>query len=323
VDFPPFRLARYRFDLEAVDPIRLSAYPGSTFRGGFGYAFKKMVCREKDWRACTPCKGGNDCPYGYIFETTVPPGSQVLKSLREVPIPFVIEPPLNGPAVYSPGDRLGFDLLLVGRAIQYFPYFLLAFQELGRAGLGKEPGRYTVQRIQAVHPWRSTAELVYDGVDVRVGGRDLCITAADLAERAAALGKAARAGRLTLHFLTPTRLKHAGELAGGLDFHLVARALLRRFSSLAYFHCGQRWETDYAGWIEIAQRIETLPLSVAWQDWERFSGRQQQRVPLGGLVGKVSYRGDLAPFLPLLALGELIHVGKAAVFGNGWYQISL
>jgi hypothetical protein len=31
----------------------------------------------------------------------------------------------------------------------------------------------------------------------------------------------------------------------------------------------------------------------------------------------VTYAGDLAPFLPLLRLGELIHVGKNAVFGNG------
>ncbi|NJN99775.1 MAG: CRISPR system precrRNA processing endoribonuclease RAMP protein Cas6, partial [Anaerolineales bacterium] len=44
-------------------------------------------------------------------------------------------------------------------------------------------------------------------------------------------------------------------------------------------------------------------------------------IEMGGLVGRVTYEGDLTEYLPLLALGELIHVGKGTVFGNGQYQI--
>jgi CRISPR/Cas system endoribonuclease Cas6 (RAMP superfamily) len=53
----------------------------------------------------------------------------------------------------------------------------------------------------------------------------------------------------------------------------------------------------------------------------RVSGRQKKRIEMGGLVGKVTYEGDLTDYLPLLALGELIHVGKGTVFGNGQYEI--
>ncbi len=58
---------------------------------------------------------------------------------------------------------------------------------------------------------------------------------------------------------------------------------------------------------------------------------------LGGIVGEVTYAGGqggggegeqggwgaggLGAFLPLLRLGELVHVGKAAVFGNGRYEL--
>ena len=43
---------------------------------------------------------------------------------------------------------------------------------------------------------------------------------------------------------------------------------------------------------------------------------------MGGVVGSVTYAGDLAPFRPLLALGMLTHVGKGTVFGNGWYTMT-
>ena len=59
-----------------------------------------------------------------------------------------------------------------------------------------------------------------------------------------------------------------------------------------------------------------------WEDWSRFSGRQKQRVKMGGLTGRVTYEGDLRDYLPLLLLGELVHVGKGTVFGNGLYRIA-
>ena len=43
--------------------------------------------------------------------------------------------------------------------------------------------------------------------------------------------------------------------------------------------------------------------------------------PLSGFLGCATFAGDLAPFLELLIWGELIHVGKSCVKGNGWYRI--
>jgi hypothetical protein len=40
---------------------------------------------------------------------------------------------------------------------------------------------------------------------------------------------------------------------------------------------------------------------------------------LGGMVGSVIYHGNLTSFLPLMRLGQLVHVGKATSFGNGQY----
>lgn len=42
-----------------------------------------------------------------------------------------------------------------------------------------------------------------------------------------------------------------------------------------------------------------------------------------GFVGRVVYEGPLAEFLPLLLLGELIHVGKGTVFGQGKFALRI
>jgi hypothetical protein len=70
-----------------------------------------------------------------------------------------------------------------------------------------------------------------------------------------------------------------------------------------------------------AEAVELAECHTRWMQVERYSGRQQERVSLGGFVGDVTYRGALAPFRSLLLLGSLIHVGKATIFGNGLYQI--
>jgi hypothetical protein len=42
---------------------------------------------------------------------------------------------------------------------------------------------------------------------------------------------------------------------------------------------------------------------------------------LGGLIGSVDYAGDLAVFIPFVALGAFLHVGKNSTFGLGKYRV--
>jgi len=90
-----------------------------------------------------------------------------------------------------------------------------------------------------------------------------------------------------------------------------------------YFHCGTELDLDFRGIIAEAARIETVTCDLRWHDWERYSARQDARMKLGGFVGRVTYRGDPRLFLPLLRLGELVHVGKGTSFGLGKYVIEI
>jgi len=315
--YPALRLSLFRFTLEAREPLHLPVYKGSALRGGFGHLFKRTVCVQPRAIRCDGCLLAETCAYAYLFETRPPAGSAVLRTHRAVPRPFVIRPPLDRRTEIGAGERLEFGLVLVGRAIGYLPYFLIVFRELGEAGLGQRRGRYRLREVRAVHPLRGEERGVYDGETLL--GTGLPVTAEEVAAWAVRLP----ADRLTVRFLTPARLKHGGGLARqSVEFHVLARALLRRLSSLAYFHCGERWETDYRGWVERAEGVEAVETHLSWVKWERRSGRQSRRIPMGGVVGSVTYAGDLASFRPLLALGMLTHVGKGTVFGNGQYTVN-
>lgn len=318
-------LTRYRLTLEAIEPLHLPPYKGSALRGGFGHVFKRMVC-VRPWPCGERCEGGNDCPYGYIFETKPPADSQALRKNEHVPHPFIIEPPLDRRTEYQPGEPLIFHLTLIGQAQAYLNYFVITFQELGRVGLGSGRGRYRLARVEAAHPLTGATAAAFDESrpdDIvipqlpvtRTPLRD--VTAAEVETHAARLPT----DEIRLRFLTPTRLVFEQDAVERPPFHVLARRLLDRVDSLSYFHCGQRWQVDYRALGKQAEAVEMAECHTRWMQVERYSGRQQERVSLGGFVGDVTYRGALAPFRSLLLLGSLIHVGKATIFGNGLYRI--
>ncbi len=315
---PSFRLAQYRLTLEALETLHLPPFKGSTLRGGFGHTFKRMVCFQS--RLCGQrCELGNTCPYGYLFETSPPEDSEVLSTHQSIPRPFVIQPPPDRRTRVSPGERLSFGLTLVGRGIDYLPYFITVFKELGQVGLGRTRGKYRLLSMDACSPYDGATKAVYRAEDDMIRTASAAIDGAAIAAHTAGWP----AEQLSVEFLTPTRLKFEGKfLRQGPPFHVLVRTLLGRVSSLSYFHCGQRWETDFRALIDRARAVQIAGAGTAWVDWGRYSGRQKQRVRMGGLVGRAAYEGELRPYLPLLALGELVHVGKGTVFGNGQYVVN-
>ena len=40
-----------------------------------------------------------------------------------------------------------------------------------------------------------------------------------------------------------------------------------------------------------------------------------------GLVGTISFAGNLGAFLPVLRLGEYLHIGAGTAFGLGHYRL--
>ncbi len=92
----------------------------------------------------------SQCPYAYIFETSPVENSQALSKYESIPRPFVLEPPAETKTVYAPGETLIFHLLLIGRAIQYLPCFIVVFREMGETGLGCGRRPFVLSEVAAL-----------------------------------------------------------------------------------------------------------------------------------------------------------------------------
>jgi CRISPR-associated endoribonuclease Cas6 len=301
------------FTIEAIDPIVLPNYKGSTFRGGFGNALRRVVCALKR-KDCKDCLLKTRCVYAYIFETSPAEDTRIMnmKKYESIPHPFIIEPPLESVRVYRPKEMMSFNLILIGRAIDYLPYFIYTFDELGKTGIGKGRGRYNL--IEAAEDSR----VVYSSEDKTV--RNSAHNELNMPEITDI--ETASDSAVTLRFLTPVRLHYKRDLVVDLEFHILIRSLLRRLCLLYYFHCENRepaW--DHKELISMAEKVAVESNALKWRDWERYSSRQDTRMKMGGLVGDITFRGDVGPFIPLLKAGEMLHIGKGTSFGLGKYEM--
>ncbi|MEW6263975.1 MAG: CRISPR system precrRNA processing endoribonuclease RAMP protein Cas6 [Thermodesulfobacteriota bacterium] len=314
----PFFLSVFETALEAVDPIHLPAYQGSTLRGAFGQAFRQIACAVRR-TYCPDCLLREKCVYAYVFETPPPAEAAMMRLYPTVPHPYVLEPPSAGRREVAPGEPLTMRLVLVGRGLEYLPYYVYAVQQMGRLGLGRDRGRFILKKVAQVG-WPSDGRTVLfeDGAG-RLERPSPPVTWPEIAALSRSQAGVAEIG---LELITPLRLKYDGRLVHDFEFHHLIRNLLRRLSALSYFHCGGDGRLDFRRLIKQATAVETTERHVGWLDWERYSSRQDSRMKLGGLVGRAVFRGELGEFLPYLRLGELVHAGKGTSFGLGKYRLN-
>jgi hypothetical protein len=245
---------------------------------------------------------------------------------RDIPRPYIILPPLAGPKSYAPGEKLSFGLVLFGSIIQLLPYIMLSLSKLEENGLGRKVqanngkrGHFKITSIEAYHPFQNERQLVYRAGKAIVNSNTLAITIKDVQERAATLSKE----QITLNFLTPTRINDQERAIGRAEFRPILHRLLDRLSAIQAIYGSDDAPPlyDTYGLVERAETIHCSDDATTWRKLNGYSRRTQSATVLGGLVGRATFVGDLAPYLEPLVWGELIHIGKNCVKGNGWYMI--
>ncbi|ARU61523.1 hypothetical protein CBW65_11265 [Tumebacillus avium] len=308
------KFSKYRFVLEAGEKgLELPPFKSSAFRGGFGHVFKQLTCAFPG-KACSECSIQNTCPYIYIFETKPPVDSKKLSKNENVPRPYIIATEFEGKQYFRPGELLSFELFIFGDALPYVPFFVHAFEVLGSVGIGKERRPYILHRVEVIDVQSGSAFLIYDAKSKRIRHKEVLVTGKELLERSSKISE----DTVTVSFTTPLRIKWKGHYTATPEFHLLIRNVVRRVSTLLYFHHGGKdLQLNYSELFQKAEQIEMIDSRVRWVDWERYSAKQGTRMALGGILGEATYRGDLKEFIPWLLFAEAIRMGKSTAFGLG------
>ena len=231
----------YRVTFTAAQRLDLPEYLGLTLRGAFGRAFRALACPS---RIGEPCPIPSQCPYHLVFESSPPPDSDALRTHEDIPRPFVIAPEWrlepeghDARLVYEPGQELSFGLVLIGRAREFSPYFVVALREMDRISRGRRG--VELARIEASNLWDTSRRIVYDARDNIVCGTGSPLTLEDCAREPIPRSP------VTIEFVTQTRLKHEESWARVPEFQIVFRRLLGRLSSMARFHGGAPLDVDF------------------------------------------------------------------------------
>jgi len=315
------RWTTLQFTLRPLKEFHFPLYKGFTLRGGFGQGLKKITCTNKI-RDCSQCSIKNKCLYIYIFETPSIDdyNGLFLSGNNYFPHPFVIQPPLEEKTSYSSSEVLQFNLVLIGRAIDYFPYFIFSFEELGKIGIGKGRQKYELVRVSSLKD--SNGEVIYSSGRGILSSNILISTFKEIKEKVSTWkGK----DRLKVRLLTPLRIKHGGRLINNLPFDFLIQSILIRSKALSYhLEENEELEIDFNEIMAQAKNgIEIIDSKFFWKNLRRYSQRKNLFMNLGGLLGEISYQGELYKFLPFLLLGQELHLGKATSFGFGMIQLEL
>ncbi|MGD8782033.1 MAG: CRISPR system precrRNA processing endoribonuclease RAMP protein Cas6 [Ignavibacteria bacterium] len=314
----------FTFTAEVTEEIIISEYKGSTFRGGFGNSFKKLVCINPEEKNCLNCMINNSCSYFKIFEGSADEKTRRrLKITKTAPRPYVLEPPVTIKRKFDVGEVFQFNLILVGWAVDYLPYFIIVFERLGeRYGIGKringKRGKFKILNI------RSSGKIIYS-YDKKV------LMQSENKININSFEQMRPAKRVKVNFITPTRLEVDGQirmLENPEDFKTFIIRLYGRLFRLQEIYCSDSADEYSHSKIEtMSKEVKLVHSNIHWTELERVKKDYtrekvtKQKMKYGGFTGEVIFEGNIKPFLEIIKLGEYLHIGKHYTFGLGKYEI--
>lgn len=303
--------SRLRVTFHAAKPILLPVFKGSTFRGCFGQALKRQVCRYKR-KPCEQCQLKYECSFSVLFNSfALPNNDNDDKKVAKQPHPYIIVPFSNHKTYFTEGDSFGFELTLIGNANSHVNNVLSAITAMGDIGLGKEHKKFRAVSLEVLN-----TDLVYENLGYLsriplIGYSHLPVVAAN--------------EKLCLTLQTPLRLsKDSKPYFDVPEFGHFIDILLNRLMQLAVLY-GDADDTIFeqkAQWMEGAEHISVKMPDREFSNQTRFSGTQNTKMKFDGILGNMLLEGnELNKWIPLLVMGSWLHVGSTTTFGLGKYTL--
>lgn len=276
-----FPYLQLRFFLRLHQGGRLPAFKGSLWHGWLGHMVK-----------------GNSPLYHLLYG----------EHEGQQPKPYVIRTDGNRQEQWQAGELITFDVILLGAATQAAEHLIAHLSKTACCGLGFERLGVSIHSVATVTPQGLQPGLHHGVLADWLSAKPLTLW-----------------HEVALQLESPLRMKYQGQIVkqGPLPLSFLLEQIARRWSLLTHF-----WVDDHPHWRTLLQQAlpnlgdhQTQGTCLRVEDWQRYSVRQKEHLPFGGLTGQLCYQGDIAPALFWLQIGERLHIGGKTTFGLGQYQL--
>jgi CRISPR/Cas system endoribonuclease Cas6 (RAMP superfamily) len=280
-------------EAKARREVLLPGFLGNTFRGCLGRALLQQHC-PKSAPDCMRCAARHTCVYARVFKA-----AECAQTCPAMPSPFVIGPPSFGKRLWREDETLAFSLLLFGTAVHFAP-------EIGAAARTIFDGSFaqTKDALSLVQ--------IMDGFTGRPAGDNLQI--AFWSDTSAEEMPPIQGARV--RFETPTQILQDHRVVEQPSFAQLMNSLFGRIAAMLALYGAREFILPYA-------LMNQTPQVQAQFDTHRICVQQDKGQHIDGIVGQVTYTGDLTRYMPYLQLGTLLHIGKKTTRGCGVYTMDL
>lgn len=273
--------------LECLEAARLPAFLGSTLHGIVGWTLHHYA----------------KSAYIYLFEN-----KRFGESGQDIVNPYMIEPPRTK-TNYRAGDLLTFKLFLFGDAIKYAEPVVRAFAQANRFEVGAERKAFVLKDVRHGEQYEP---IFQDGLFYKTALTPENIARYDHQEVAR---------WCSVHLLTPVRIRRGGELVKDVTFPTLIRGITRRVQLLTERYGGAFDLEAATAATELAGSVQPITSALILHEMYRYSSRKKESVDWSGMLGVMTFEGELSAFTPWLNVARILHIGRNSTFGCGQIDV--
>ncbi len=265
--------------------LQVSSDLSSAMRGLWGRSLKKIYCYQKQLD-CTQCSFEN-CPYYVLFE-------KKLSSFEQYH-PYIIQ------SRFYPPD-------IVMAKFKFFGWICEHQEKLINSVLNLNHTILT----------RDGVETPLNLIDIRDGYNNLLWTENEVSiarpKTRILKYRPQTIDILELELKTPLRQKNQGRLMDRFSWEGFSKSIIGRIRYLdAHFNRGT---------LQLPTNLDLgnpriLQIDTSWSEKIRLSYRQEAKMSIGGLIGKIVLQDVTPEMVGILKLARYLHAGKQCSFGNG------
>jgi len=307
VNYMNLSYKKIKFIISLSKKVNFSIPVPFLFRSVIGNQLRKICCIAHN-NVCPTCMFNASCIYGLTFESIVPTSNNVLIGRNRISHPIIIS---AEDFTVVEQDSLILEIIFIGLAIPYLPYFYYALKKGGESGILKERVNYKISDVIELFITGEERSLIIDEQNINTKIEPQLW---EFNPKTETINQ--KSYKITL--MSPLRFIARGHLAGRLVESEFATCLHRRTQVL----CSQYGHNDFEGDYQFLGNWAITEQNIKWQDYVHYSARQKRKMRLGGLTGDFTLTGEFSSYeQSFLQFAQLFHGGKNTNFGLGKIKV--